>query len=262
MECRAGFAAAIRSRSLAPTGAGLHAIPGVMVRLIAGSIPDLDLPSHRINRFRGSPHEPQGLSCHRRRTRYRSRCRLQEARAWLCARPQAALPKLRDTRPGTGLPRPARCRAKRDRPEGRGGPCACHAWPDRGRPPARRPQRATFWRSATRPGTSPMTCPKIGDLQGQPRDPGDGDAGRELHRRHHHHASHEPSDWFPARCTCPAAVSTFTKRQSNRCGPQNSRLNCLAPGCADSPEMAKRGELAARTVSAGCGNRPGRQHCC
>lgn len=34
-------------------------------------------------------------------------------------------------------------------------------------------------------------------------------------------------------------------RQSNRCGPQNSRLNCLAPGCADSPEVAKRGELAA-----------------
>lgn len=59
------------------------------------------------------------------------------------------------------------------------------------------------------------------------------------------YASHEPSLWFPASCTYRAAVSTFTKLYSDRYGPQNIRMNCLAPGFTDSLDVAKYGELAA-----------------
>lgn len=59
------------------------------------------------------------------------------------------------------------------------------------------------------------------------------------------YASHEPSPWFPASCTYRAAVSTFTKLYSDRYGPQNIRMNCLAPGFTDSLDVAKYGELAA-----------------
>ncbi|MES2913573.1 MAG: SDR family oxidoreductase [Pseudomonadota bacterium] len=58
-------------------------------------------------------------------------------------------------------------------------------------------------------------------------------------------ASLEPSLWFPASCTYRAAVSTFTKLYSDRYGPQNIRMNCLAPGFTDSLDVAKYGELAA-----------------
>ncbi len=59
------------------------------------------------------------------------------------------------------------------------------------------------------------------------------------------YASHEPSLWFPASCTYRAAVSTFTKLYSDRYGPANIRMNCLAPGFTDSLDVAKYGELAA-----------------
>lgn len=59
------------------------------------------------------------------------------------------------------------------------------------------------------------------------------------------YASHEPSLWFPASCTYRAAVSTFTKLYSDRYGPTNIRMNCLAPGFTDSLDVAKYGELAA-----------------
>ena len=59
------------------------------------------------------------------------------------------------------------------------------------------------------------------------------------------YASHEPSLWFPASCTYRAAVSTFTKLYSDRYGPQNIRMNCLAPGFTDSLDVAKYGELTA-----------------
>lgn len=59
------------------------------------------------------------------------------------------------------------------------------------------------------------------------------------------YASFEPSLWFPASCTYRAAVSTFTKLYSDRYGPQNIRMNCLAPGFTDSLDVAKYGELAA-----------------
>jgi NAD(P)-dependent dehydrogenase (short-subunit alcohol dehydrogenase family) len=58
------------------------------------------------------------------------------------------------------------------------------------------------------------------------------------------YASHEPSLWFPASCTYRAAVSTFTKLYSDRYGPANIRMNCLAPGFTDSLDVAKYGELA------------------
>ena len=51
--------------------------------------------------------------------------------------------------------------------------------------------------------------------------------------------------WFPASCTYRAAVSTFTKLFSDRYGPSNIRMNCLAPGFTDSLDVAKHGELAA-----------------
>jgi len=59
------------------------------------------------------------------------------------------------------------------------------------------------------------------------------------------YASFEPSLWFPASCTYRAAVSTFTKLYSDRYGPQNIRMNCLAPGFTDSLDVANYGELAA-----------------
>ncbi|MFN3991922.1 MAG: SDR family oxidoreductase [Tabrizicola flagellatus] len=59
------------------------------------------------------------------------------------------------------------------------------------------------------------------------------------------YASHEPSLWFPASCTYRAAVSTFTKLYSDRYGPSNIRMNCLAPGFTDSLDVARYGELAA-----------------
>jgi NAD(P)-dependent dehydrogenase (short-subunit alcohol dehydrogenase family) len=59
------------------------------------------------------------------------------------------------------------------------------------------------------------------------------------------YASHEPSLWFPASCSYRAAVSTFTKLYSDRYGPANIRMNCLAPGFTDSLDVAKYGELAA-----------------
>jgi NAD(P)-dependent dehydrogenase (short-subunit alcohol dehydrogenase family) len=59
------------------------------------------------------------------------------------------------------------------------------------------------------------------------------------------YASHEPSLWFPASCAYRAAVSTFTKLYSDRYGPQNIRMNCLAPGFTDSLDVAKYGDLAA-----------------
>lgn len=59
------------------------------------------------------------------------------------------------------------------------------------------------------------------------------------------YASHEPSLWFPASCAYRAAVSTFTKLYSDRYGPSNIRMNCLAPGFTDSLDVTKYGELTA-----------------
>lgn len=59
------------------------------------------------------------------------------------------------------------------------------------------------------------------------------------------YAAFEPSPWFPASCTYRAAVSTFTKLYADRYGPQNIRMNCLAPGFTDSLDVAKYGDLAA-----------------
>ena len=59
------------------------------------------------------------------------------------------------------------------------------------------------------------------------------------------YASFEPSPWFPASCTYRAAVSTFAKLFSDRYGPVNIRMNCLAPGFTDSLDVAKYGDLAA-----------------
>ena len=59
------------------------------------------------------------------------------------------------------------------------------------------------------------------------------------------YAAFEPSLWFPASCAYRAAVSSFTKLYSDRYGPQNIRMNCLAPGFTDSLDVAKYGDLAA-----------------
>ncbi|WP_413876269.1 SDR family oxidoreductase [Albidovulum sp.] len=59
------------------------------------------------------------------------------------------------------------------------------------------------------------------------------------------YAAFEPSPWFPASCVYRAGVSTFTKLYADRYGPQNIRMNCLAPGFTDSLDVAKYGELAA-----------------
>lgn len=59
------------------------------------------------------------------------------------------------------------------------------------------------------------------------------------------YAAFEPSPWFPASCTYRAAVSAFTKLYADRYGPQNIRMNCLAPGFTDSLDVAKFGDLAA-----------------
>lgn len=59
------------------------------------------------------------------------------------------------------------------------------------------------------------------------------------------YAALEPSLWFPASCAYRAAVSSFTKLYSDKYGPQNIRMNCLAPGFTDSLDVAKYGELAA-----------------
>lgn len=59
------------------------------------------------------------------------------------------------------------------------------------------------------------------------------------------YAAFEPSLWFPASCAYRAAVSGFTKLYADRYGPQNIRMNCLAPGFTDSLDVAKYGDLAA-----------------
>lgn len=59
------------------------------------------------------------------------------------------------------------------------------------------------------------------------------------------YAAFEPSPWFPASCVYRAGVSSFTKLYADRYGPQNIRMNCLAPGFTDSLDVAKYGELAA-----------------
>jgi NAD(P)-dependent dehydrogenase (short-subunit alcohol dehydrogenase family) len=59
------------------------------------------------------------------------------------------------------------------------------------------------------------------------------------------YAAFEPSLWFPASCTYRAAVASFTKLYADRYGPQNIRMNCLAPGFTDSLDVAKYGDLAA-----------------
>lgn len=59
------------------------------------------------------------------------------------------------------------------------------------------------------------------------------------------YAAFEPSSWFPASCTYRAAVSSFTKLYADRYGPQNIRMNCLAPGFTDSLDVAKFGDLPA-----------------
>lgn len=59
------------------------------------------------------------------------------------------------------------------------------------------------------------------------------------------YAALEPSLWFPASCVYRAGVSAFAKLYADRYGPQNIRMNCLAPGFTDSLDVAKYGELAA-----------------
>lgn len=59
------------------------------------------------------------------------------------------------------------------------------------------------------------------------------------------YATFEPSLWFPASCVYRAGVSSFTKLYSDRYGPANIRMNCLAPGFTDSLDVGKFGELAA-----------------
>ncbi len=59
------------------------------------------------------------------------------------------------------------------------------------------------------------------------------------------YAAFEPSPWFPASCVYRAGVSAFAKLYADRYGPQNIRMNCLAPGFTDSLDVAKYGELAA-----------------
>lgn len=59
------------------------------------------------------------------------------------------------------------------------------------------------------------------------------------------YAAFEPSPWFPASCVYRAGVSSFTKLYADRYGPQNIRMNCLAPGFTDSLDVARYGELAA-----------------
>ena len=58
-------------------------------------------------------------------------------------------------------------------------------------------------------------------------------------------AAFEPSPWFPASCVYRAGVSAFAKLYADRYGPQNIRMNCLAPGFTDSLDVAKYAELAA-----------------
>jgi NAD(P)-dependent dehydrogenase (short-subunit alcohol dehydrogenase family) len=55
----------------------------------------------------------------------------------------------------------------------------------------------------------------------------------------------EPSLWFPASCVYRAGVASFTKLYADRYGPQNIRMNCLAPGFTDSLDVSKYGDLAA-----------------
>lgn len=59
------------------------------------------------------------------------------------------------------------------------------------------------------------------------------------------YAALEPSLWFPASCTYRAAVSSFTKLYADRYGPQNIRMNCLAPGFTDSLDVARFADLPA-----------------
>ena len=59
------------------------------------------------------------------------------------------------------------------------------------------------------------------------------------------YATFEPSLWFPASCVYRAGVSSFTKLYADRYGPQNIRMNCLAPGFTDSLDVAKYGAMAA-----------------
>jgi len=55
----------------------------------------------------------------------------------------------------------------------------------------------------------------------------------------------EPSLWFPASCVYRAGVASFTKLYADRYGPQNIRMNCLAPGFTDSLDVGKFADLAA-----------------
>lgn len=59
------------------------------------------------------------------------------------------------------------------------------------------------------------------------------------------YATFEPSPWFPASCVYRAGVASFTKLYSDRYGPKNIRMNCLAPGFTDSLDVGKYGDLAA-----------------
>lgn len=59
------------------------------------------------------------------------------------------------------------------------------------------------------------------------------------------YATFEPSLWFPASCVYRAGVASFAKLYSDRYGPANIRMNCLAPGFTDSLDVAKFGDLAA-----------------
>ncbi|HEX9858822.1 MAG TPA: SDR family oxidoreductase, partial [Paracoccaceae bacterium] len=59
------------------------------------------------------------------------------------------------------------------------------------------------------------------------------------------YATFEPSLWFPASCVYRAGVASFTKLYADRYGPQNIRMNSLAPGFTDSLDVAKYGDLAA-----------------
>lgn len=59
------------------------------------------------------------------------------------------------------------------------------------------------------------------------------------------YASFEPSLMFPASCVYRAGVAAFTKLYADRYGPQNIRMNCLAPGFTDSLDVGKFADLAA-----------------
>jgi NAD(P)-dependent dehydrogenase (short-subunit alcohol dehydrogenase family) len=59
------------------------------------------------------------------------------------------------------------------------------------------------------------------------------------------YAALEPSLAFPASCVYRAGVQAFTKLYSDRYGPQNIRMNCLAPGFTDSLDLGKYADMPA-----------------